>query len=159
MHTAGTGQTAIMLAAPELVSDHTLRTGVDLLVRLVETAGALIIFLGALIAFVRFVAAGLRNRDAQEFVRVRLGLGRFLTLGLEFQLASDVLRTAIAPSFREIGQLAAIAAIRTALNYFLAREIKREKGEVDAPGAAQPAGAKTTVARATSSRSSSKPTQ
>lgn len=120
-----------MLAAT-LVSDSDLRSGVDLLVRLVESAGALIIFLGALLAFGRFVYAGVTNRDAQEFVQVRLGLGRFLTLGLEFQLASDVLRTAIAPSFREIGQLAAIAAIRTALNYFLAREIRVEKSEVDA---------------------------
>ncbi len=120
-----------MLAAADVVSDHTLRSGVDLLVRLVETAGALIIFLGALLAFARFVYAAISNRDAQEFVRVRLGLGRFLTLGLEFQLASDVLRTAIAPSFREIGQLAAIAAIRTALNYFLAREIAVERSEVE----------------------------
>ncbi len=120
-----------MLAAT-LVSDSDLHSGVDLLVRLVESAGALVIFLGALLAFARFVYAGVTNRDAQEFVRVRLGLGRFLTLGLEFQLASDVLRTAIAPSFREIGQLAAIAAIRTALNYFLAREIAVERSEVDA---------------------------
>jgi uncharacterized membrane protein len=121
-----------MLASTSLISDRTLRDSVDLLVRLVETAGALIIFLGALLAFGRFVFAAVTNRDQQEFVRVRLGLGRFLTLGLEFQLASDVLRTAIAPSFREIGQLAAIAAIRTALNYFLAKEIAVEKSEVAA---------------------------
>ncbi len=57
------------------------------------------------------------------FVPIRLSLGRFLTLGLEFQLASDILRTAIAPSFEELGQLAAIATIRTVLNYFLSREI------------------------------------
>ena len=44
---------------------------------------------------------------------VRLGLGRYLALGLEFQLASDVLRTAVAPTLREIGELAAVAAIRT----------------------------------------------
>lgn len=119
-----------MLASTHLISDTALRDGVDLLVRLVESAGALIIFLGALLAFGRFAYAAVTNRDQQEFVRVRLGLGRFLTLGLEFQLASDVLRTAIAPSFREIGQLAAIAAIRTALNYFLAREIRVEKSEV-----------------------------
>ena len=61
---------------------------------------------------------------------VRLGLGRFLALGLEFQLASDILRTAIAPTLREIGELAAIAAIRTALNYFLARDIKEERAEL-----------------------------
>jgi hypothetical protein len=58
---------------------------------------------------------GLRARDTGAFVPVRLTLGRFLALGLEFQPASDVLRTAVAPNFRELGQLAAVAAIRTAL--------------------------------------------
>lgn len=101
-----------------------------MLVRLVESAGALVIFVGALIAFVRFVVGGLRTRQPAIFVPVRLGLGRFLTLGLEFQLASDVLRTAIAPSFRELGQLAAVAAIRTALNFFLAREIREEREQL-----------------------------
>lgn len=96
----------------------------DVVVRLIEGAGALIIFVGAVSAFVRFVTQGLRYRDPEVFVDVRLGLGRFLALGLEFQLAGDVLKTAIAPSFREIGQLAAVAAIRTALNYFLSREVR-----------------------------------
>lgn len=58
-------------------------------------------------------------------------MGRFLALGLEFQLAGDVLRTAIAPSFDQIGQLAAIAAIRTGLNFFLGREIEAERREVE----------------------------
>src|SRR5689334_455474 len=99
-----------------------LASAVDLLVRIVEAAGAIIIFAGALVAFVRFVVAAVRTRRTDSFVPVRLGLGRFLALGLEFQLASDILRTAIAPTLREIGELAAIAAIRTALNYFLGRE-------------------------------------
>jgi uncharacterized membrane protein len=117
---------------PELLPESLLREGVDVLVRLVEAAGALIIFVGAVWAFVQFVRAGLaRGRDARRaFVAIRLSLGRFLALGLEFQLAGDVLRTAIAPSFAEIGQLAAIAAIRTALNYFLAKEIREERAEI-----------------------------
>jgi len=73
---------------------------------------------------------GLHQRTTEAFVPVRLSLGRFLTLGLEFQLASDVLRTAVAPSFAELGQLAAVAAIRTALNYFLSREIEEERRQV-----------------------------
>ena len=40
------------------------------------------------------------------------------------------MRTAIAPTFREIGELAAVAAIRTALNYFLGREIEEEREEI-----------------------------
>jgi uncharacterized membrane protein len=111
--------------------EQSLSGAVDLLVRLVEAAGALIIFVGAAAAFVRFVIVGLRDRRAESFVPVRLGLGRFLALGLEFQLASDILRTAIAPTLREIAELAAVAAIRTALNFFLAREIKDERDELE----------------------------
>ncbi|MFP5327139.1 MAG: DUF1622 domain-containing protein [Acidimicrobiia bacterium] len=114
----------------ELLPEDALRDAVDLLVRLVESAGAIVIFAGAAIAFVRFVFVAVRDRQAANFVPVRLDLGRFLALGLEFQLASDVLRTAIAPTFKEIGELAAIAAIRTALNFFLAREIREERAEV-----------------------------
>jgi uncharacterized membrane protein len=108
---------------------------VDVLVRLVESAGVGVIFVGAVVAFVRFVVVGLSSRDASVFVPVRLVLGRFLTLGLEFQLAADILRTAVAPSFRELGQLAAVATIRTALNFFLGREIREEREQI-AAGAA-----------------------
>jgi uncharacterized membrane protein len=100
------------------------------LVTVVEACGAFVIIIGAVWSFLHFVFVGLRRRDPEAFVPVRLILGRFLALGLEFQLASDVLRTAVAPSFREIGQLAAVAAIRTALNYFLGKEIAEERREV-----------------------------
>ncbi|MEO7753318.1 MAG: DUF1622 domain-containing protein [Terracoccus sp.] len=110
----------------QFLSEEFLSSAVNLLVRLVEAAGALVIAVGAAVAVVRFVAA-LPRRDADEFVLVRLGLGRFLALGLEFQLAADVMRTAVAPSFEELGKLAAVAAIRTALNYFLSREIREER--------------------------------
>ena len=115
----------------ELFSEETLRDWVDVLVRLVEAAGITVIFVGAAVAFVRFVVAALSRPGPVRFVPIRLDLGRFLALGLEFQLASDVLRTAVAPTFREIGELAAVAAIRTALNYFLAREIAEEREEVE----------------------------
>ncbi len=52
-------------------------------------------------------------------------------MALEFQLASDILSTAIAPSWEEIGKLGATAVIRTALNYFLGREIQEYKERTD----------------------------
>lgn len=113
-----------------VLPEEGLRSIVDLLVRLVEAGGALVIAVGALVAFVRFLLA-LRHSNPEAFVPVRLVLGRFLALGLEFQLAGDVLRTAIAPTYQEIGKLAAIAAIRTLLNFFLAREITEERRVVD----------------------------
>lgn len=115
----------------QLFGEEVLKDSVELLVRLVEAAGALVIFVGAVIAFVRFLDTAVRHRHEQHrFVAVRLGLGRYLALGLEFQLASDVLRSAVAPTLREIGELAAVAAIRTALNYFLAREIREEQEQL-----------------------------
>jgi uncharacterized membrane protein len=110
--------------------EELLARAVNVLVTVVEACGAAVIIIGAVWAFVRFVWNGLRRRDAEAFVPVRLTLGRFLALGLEFQLAGDVLRTAVAPSFRELGQLAAVAAIRTALNFFLSREIAEERRQV-----------------------------
>ncbi|WP_226920782.1 DUF1622 domain-containing protein [Georgenia subflava] len=117
------------------MSEELLREGVAWLVRIIEAAGAVVIGAGALTAFGLFLVAVVR-RDTTGFVRVRLLLGRFLALGLEFQLASDVLTTAVAPTFEEIGKLAAIAAIRTGLNYFLAREIKAERLELEQGGTA-----------------------
>lgn len=59
-------------------------------------------------------------------ISLRLRLGRWLALALEFLLAAVILRTAIAPTWDDIGKLAAIAALRTALNYFLAQEVRNE---------------------------------
>ena len=110
--------------------EELLRETVAVLVLIVEACGAAVIIIGALWAFLRFLWAGVRRRDTTAFVPVRLTLGRFLALGLEFQLASDILTTAVAPTFEEIGKLAAIAAIRTALNYFLSREIAEERRQL-----------------------------
>ncbi len=115
-------------------SEAGLRSGVAMIVMIVEAAAAVVIFTGAMAALVRFVVRAIKTRDAESFVTVRLDMARFLALGLEFQLAADLLRTAVAPSFTEIGKLAAVAAIRTGLNFFLAREIRQEREELEATG-------------------------
>ncbi|NYF59507.1 DUF1622 domain-containing protein [Micromonospora purpureochromogenes] len=120
--------------------DELLREGDRIAVAVVETAGAVVIFVGALWAALRFVVEGLRHRSAAVFTPIRLSLGRFLTLGLEFQLAADILRTAVSPTFDQIGQLAAIATIRTALNFFLRREIAQEQRQVGEAGSDQGSG-------------------
>ena len=45
-------------------------------------------------------------------------------MALEFQLASDIIKTTISPSYEHLIQLGAIAIIRTFLNYFLSKELK-----------------------------------
>ncbi|MEE9242894.1 MAG: DUF1622 domain-containing protein [Mycobacterium sp.] len=125
------------LLAFEVLPESALGNMVDLMVRLIEAGGAIVIMIGAVVAIVKFAVA-LTQRNINQFSAVRLSLARFLVLGLEFQLAADVLRTAISPTFEEIGKLAAIATIRTVLNYFLNREIAQEQSEIDRAKSARP---------------------
>jgi len=115
-----------------------VREAIDWIVLVIESAGALIIAIGALLAFIMVVRAFRHALRPSAFTVARLTLGSYLVLGLEFQLAADVLKTAVAPSFTEIGQLAAIAGIRTVLNYFLEKEIAAEKAELGENGLALP---------------------
>lgn len=93
----------------------------------VEAFAALIISLAAIqTTYAAFKLFLMRARHMEENkVDIRLQLGRWLSLALEFELAADILRTAIAPTWDEIGKLAAIVVLRTLLNYFLEREIHR----------------------------------
>src|SRR5438105_1447441 len=94
----------------------------------IEIAAGVIIGLAAVEAFLKAMPLFVRQSLPQQLkVEVRLSLGRWLALGLEFALAADILRTAVAPTWRDIGQLAAIAVLRTGLNYSLEREISREE--------------------------------
>ena len=103
------------------------KTIIEYLARGIEFAAALIIGIAAVEATLKalplFVRRGAPPTAKTE---VRLTLGRWLAVGLEFELAADILRTAITPSWKDIEQLVAIAALRTALNYFLEREIRQE---------------------------------
>lgn len=106
--------------------EETITTLVLGLKLFVETIGALFIGVGALLTLARFLRV-LTKPSIRGYESTRLLLARFLSLGLEFQLAADILGTAVAPSWAQIGKLGAIAVIRTGLNYFLAREMKEEQ--------------------------------
>jgi uncharacterized membrane protein len=94
----------------------------------IEAFGALVIAFGTVLALRRAVAGSFPPSPA-DFDGVRLTLARYLALALEFQLGADILSTAVAPSWEAIGKLGAIAVIRTALNYFLSREMEEAKGQ------------------------------
>ncbi len=93
----------------------------------IEAAAGIIIAMAAVEATWRALAIFFGRPAAPDSARenVRLRLARWLAVALEFELAADILRTAIAPSWDEIGKLAAIATLRTLLNYFLEREIEQ----------------------------------
>jgi uncharacterized membrane protein len=115
----------------EAIIEEHLVTAVGYLKLAVEAVGAAIVGFGALATVAVYFLSlfGIRKRSYTE---IRLFLGRYLALGLEFQLGSDILSTAVAPTIAEVKILAAIAVIRTALNYFLSKEIERERQEVEA---------------------------
>ena len=93
-------------------------------VLIVDAMALLVIVVGTLEMFYRCMrsvivpsATGRELRDAY------LRYARWLVAGLTFQLAADIIETASAPNWDDIGRLAAIAIIRTFLNYFLERDI------------------------------------
>lgn len=89
-----------------------------------EIVAALVIGI-ALIKFIYQYLSNLTKPDSSKHNQhTRIQFGSSLTLALELLLAVDILETAIAPTWDDIGKLAAIAILRTALNYFLEREIK-----------------------------------
>jgi uncharacterized membrane protein len=105
-----------------------LVTAVGYLRLVVEAIGAAVVGFGVLATTYRYVLTlvGIRGYTYNE---IRLYLGGYLVLGLEFQLGADILSTAVAPTLDDVILLGAIATIRTALNYFLSQELARERQE------------------------------
>ncbi len=91
----------------------------------VEGLGVAVIALGVAIGILRFARA-FAARATQDYSQIRLVLAQYLAVGLELQLAADILSTAVAPSWDQIGKLGVIAVIRTGLNYFLTREMEKQ---------------------------------
>lgn len=117
--------------------EQTVRTGVEWLRLGVETLGALVIGAGVVIV-IAGLARHLLARQRSSFIPIRLAFARYLTLALELQLAADILSTSVAPTWERIGKLAAIAVIRTALNFFLSKELKDEQASQE-PALREPA--------------------
>jgi len=89
----------------------------------VEIGAAIIVGFAASEANARAGRGLFKGQSSSESTEeIRLRLARWLALAIEFELAADIIRTMIAPTWNDIGQLAAIIVIRTTLNFFLDRE-------------------------------------
>jgi uncharacterized membrane protein len=75
----------------------------------------------AFVAAIRIIVAGRLSEEERSLVW--LEFGRWLVAGLSFQLAADIIETSISPSWEDIGRFAAIAVIRTFLNFFINRDM------------------------------------
>jgi uncharacterized membrane protein len=95
----------------------------------VEIVAAIVIGIALVKFLYRFVLHILNPVDGYTNQAIRIHFGSALTVALELLLAADILKTAIAPTWDDIGKLAAIAVLRTALNYFLERELRNSDQE------------------------------
>ncbi len=111
--------------------DEQAKTIIQIIARGVEFAAAVIIALATIEATIKAAFIFVRRNSPDKAKNeVRMTLGRWLAVALEFELAADILNTAVTPTWSDIEKLAAIAALRTALNYFLEREIRAETAPV-----------------------------
>lgn len=90
----------------------------------VELVAVVVIVLALLHFLYAYARSRFRPGVHKKNAWLRVQFGSSLTIALELLLAADIVATAVAPTWDDIGKLAAIAAIRTALNYFLEKELK-----------------------------------
>jgi uncharacterized membrane protein len=93
----------------------------------VEILAAVIVGIALIKVLYTFIKAFDQGVEKKEALRVQFGSS--VAVALELMLGADVLSTAVAPSWDDIGKLAAIAALRTALNHFLEKELAHIRGK------------------------------
>jgi uncharacterized membrane protein len=84
----------------------------------------------AAIGCIALIVRGRAGHGARKVVWRRFGV--WLVLGLEFELAADIVETVVSPEWMDVAMLGAIAVIRTFLNYFLEKDLDAavREGEV-----------------------------
>ena len=97
----------------------------DIIVYICQILAMIVIFIGIFKALIIYFKDILFTK--KSFIALkesRLEIGHSFSLGLAFLIGASILKTILAPTWDDIGQLAAIIAIRTALNFFLLRDVE-----------------------------------
>lgn len=104
-----------------------LRSLINVISFTLNITGALITIWGILISLAEFLNKEiLRKGDCVKLNEaIRLKLGSYLVLALEFFIAGDIVKTIITPTWESLGILGAIVVIRTILSYFLTKDLKK----------------------------------
>lgn len=92
-----------------------------------EIISALVIAVALVSLAVNYSRSYLSAKNGLSAMEARMLFGSAVAVSLELLLGADVLATAVAPSWDDIGKLAAIAVLRTGLNFFLEKELKHRK--------------------------------
>jgi uncharacterized membrane protein len=100
-----------------------------------EAAAVFVVTFGSLEALaklLRVIVTPAVTHGERKAIWRRFGV--WLLLGLEFELAADIIQSVVSPTWQDIGELGAIAVIRTFLNYFLERDLEESNEPGDKPG-------------------------
>jgi uncharacterized membrane protein len=89
----------------------------------IDWMALVLVILGTVLAFVGALRLAISGGDSVHRKEVWLRFARWLVAALTFQLAADIIETSITEDWQSIGRIAAIAVIRTFLNYFLDRDV------------------------------------
>jgi uncharacterized membrane protein len=99
--------------------------GAEVVASLIEAAAVVVVAYGSLEAFINLLPVMARPRASHgQRKAIWRRYGTWLLLGLEFELAADIVGSVISPTWMDIGELGAIAVIRTFLNYFLEKDLE-----------------------------------
>ncbi|HKR34501.1 MAG TPA: DUF1622 domain-containing protein [Steroidobacteraceae bacterium] len=89
----------------------------------IDGMALVVVIVGTVVAFVAVAKAMFSPPAGPERRAIWLNYARWLVAGLTFQLAADIIETSITQSWEALGRLAAVAVIRTFLDYFLERDL------------------------------------
>lgn len=92
-----------------------------------EIISAIVIAAALIKLVLNYFQSLLKLKNGLSAMEARMIFGSSVAVSLELLLGADVLATAVAPSWDDIGKLAAIAVLRTGLNYFLEKELQHKK--------------------------------
>ena len=122
---------------------HAIEGPLEMLSSVIDLIGIAIILWGFGRALIAFAAAEWKRlRDPTNLGclhQVRMDLGTYILVGIEFMIASDIIQTVIKRQLADLAFVSALVAIRTAISFFLGRELagaQRESGTPVAKNAA-----------------------
>ena len=123
-YTANAGQWMNRLHREAIMVQPFLEAATAGLALALEGIASLIVAVGSVRALIGLVRGIISDATGKWMRLVWLHYASWIVLALEFALAADIVRTAIAPNWDDIGKLAAIATVRTVLNYFLKDDLE-----------------------------------
>lgn len=102
---------------------------VNKLIFVLNTFSVIILLVGVAKAMVDFTknefSSGTREEISIRNNKIKLYLGSYILLSLEVLIASDIIETILNPTTQDIVILGGIVVIRTAISYFLGKEIEQ----------------------------------